>query len=324
MENQGTPVKRWQKPFTDLPAISSPSPLQETKTFSPTTQNSTLLRVNSQLDEEWLDAVEQHWVDAGNTLVILGIREPVTEADFSTIQDSAVGGVKIDTRMRSNQVYHKLLADRFGAVVWQKQLGKGQVIFSTTPHLAANAYQDEPGNYNFLAKLVSTNGKSIWVDEYIHGYKNKDVRVKEKVENWIGYLAKTPVFPAVVQVGVILVILVLAQNRRFGLPITLASPVVDNSEAYMQALASVLQKAQSSELVLEVVGKSEQLQLQKSLGLGTILLDNHALVAAWVQQTGHSPKELEEVLQLQSKKCRINEKDLLAWLAKWQKIRQSV
>jgi hypothetical protein len=100
--------------------------------------------------------------------------------------------------------------------------------------------------------------------------------------------------------------------------------VVDNSEAYIQALAGVLQKADSSEFVLEVVGKEEQLQLQKALLLGQIQLDHQSLVEAWVQQTGHPAAELEQLLQVQSRKGRMSESDLLTWLRKWEQIRRQL
>ncbi|GAC1466676.1 MAG: DUF4350 domain-containing protein [Chamaesiphon sp.] len=318
MEKQGTHLIRWQKPFDDLPGGKSQ------KSISKTPKPITLLRVKSKLGEQWLDFQEREWVQKGNTLAILGVREPVTEAAFSTMQPSPSGSVKLDTRRRMTELKQgekELLGDRFGAVVWQEQLGKGIVIFAGTPNLAANAYQDEPGNYKFLAQLVTQTGNSIWVDEYIHGYKDPDVMASEDAKNWLIYLAKTPLLPALLQAGVLLVVLVLAQNRRFGPPLTLTAPAIENSEAYIQALAGVLQKAEGSEFVLEMVGKEEQLQLQKALGLGSVLLDRQTLVSAWVQQTGRPSAELEQVLQLQSKKRRISEKALLTWLGKWQTVR---
>lgn len=315
MEKRGTPVRRWQKPFDQFPISQHPM---------------TLLRVNPQLGGGGLSFEEQKWVEKGNTLVILGVRSPITEASFSTSQESPAGNVKIETRRRQklNVRDKQQLGDPFGAIVWEEKLREGRVIFTTTPHLAANAYQDEPGNYEFLAQLVTPSevGESkiqnpIWVDEYIHGYKDKDVIVKEDNQDWITYLAKTPMLPILVQAGVILIVLVLAKNWRLGPPVSLTAPTVDNSEAYIQALAGVLQKAESREFLVEVVGKEEQLQLQRSLGLGSILLDHPTLVAEWVQQTGRSPIELEQLLQLQSKKRKISEQDLVTWLEKWQKIR---
>lgn len=356
MEKQGTPVKRWQKPFKDLPGVTSQqrttaveqgsnpkSNIQNPKLNYPIT----LLRVNSQLSKQGLNSNEEEWIKQGNTMVILGVLQPVTKAAFSTQMEGlgytdsiknlqqtsqSYGTVKIDTRRRRAKLPEgekRNLGDRFGAVVWEEQLGNGRAIYATTPYLAANAYQNEPGNYKFLAQLVTQTGKSVWVDEYIHGYRdqknrpyrNRQGRVVEQEENWLAYLSQTPLGSLLVQAGVILLVLIWASNRRFGPAQTQTAIAVDNSEAYIQALAGVLQKANSSEFVLEVVGKQEQLELQKALGLGTAPVDDQTLINAWVQQTGRPAAELEQVLQLQSKKRRISDQSLLTWLDKWQKVR---
>lgn len=304
MQQQGTPIQRWQKPFSDLIA-GSPS---------------TLLRVNSQLIPLWLDQQEREWLEKGNTLVILGVRGQVTAAPFITMQHRFEDSIRIDTRRRHLRAETQmLLGDRFGAVVWQEKIGKGQVIFSTTPHLAANAYQDYPDNYKYLAQLVSQSGKTIWVDEYIHGYRDADVR-DAVARDWLSYLTQKPLFPALFQAGILLLVFIWARNRRFGQPVALHSPVADNSTAYIEALAGVLQKAECSDFVVDMVGKAEQMQLQQTLGVGQPL-DDSTLVKAWVQQTQRSPAELEQLLQLQGRKRRMSDKDLLTWLKKWQTIR---
>lgn len=387
MSERGTPIQRWQKPFSALANNKdSKSPI-------------TLLRVNSKFIPEYIDNTEEEWVKKGNRLIILGIRQPVTDAPFSTVQDSPEGKIKIDTRRRhikqkeEEENNQQILGDKFGAIVWEKQIDKGQIIFVTTPHLAANAYQDIPGNYEFLAQLVTQSGArepgsrgetknisitspnlpvtktlkylpntnntsakknlkpfpqtnntsaaksaaksttNILVDEYIHGYKDPEVlncqnqstdspNCKQE-QTLFGYLANTAIFPAFLQGLIILLVAIWAANRRFGKPVTITTPVVNNSEAYILALAGVLQKAGSSEFILDIVGKEEQLQLQKSLGLGDILLDPESLINAWVQQTGHPATELEQLLQEQAEKHRMKDKYLLKWLEKWQKIHQS-
>lgn len=339
MSEQGTPVQRWRKPFLDLTKSKNvESPIS-------------LLRVHSSLVNEGIYGLERKWVEDGNTLVILGVRQPVTEALFSTKHQTEAGIVKIETQRRNKKPKEKLLADRFGAIVWEETIGKGKVIFSSTPYLAANAYQDSQGNYEFLAQLVTQSigeqassvvGKTlliqnqnspyqrgkiknpVWVDEYIHGYKDQEVLKRERKENVFSYLAKTPLFPAFVQGLILLLVAIWASNRRLGKPISLSTPEVNNSEAYIQALASVLHKANSSEFIVEVVGKEEQLQLQKALCLGQQPLDNQSLINAWVQQTGRSSTELEQLLLLQSKKKRISELKLLTWLGKWEQIRRNL
>ncbi|MFB2933714.1 DUF4350 domain-containing protein [Aerosakkonemataceae cyanobacterium BLCC-F154] len=317
MEKQEIPIQRWQKPLEKLPEINNNQP-----TNTPTT----LLRINSGFGEIGMFPQERRWVEKGNNLVILGLREPVTEASFTTRQESAFGKVTISTTRRRKELKNieERLGDRFGAIVWEKKLGNGKVIYATTPYLGANAYQNEPGNYKFLAELVSEDSKLILVNEYIHGYKDKETIVAENNQSWVSYLAKTPLFPAFLQLVFILLILILANLRRFGQPTKLTTSSVNNSEAYIQALASVLEKAETREFVLETIGKEEQLQLQKALGLGQTPVAKETLVNAWVEQTGRKVTELEEVLQIQSKKRRPSEQDLLNWLEKWQKIRQEI
>ncbi|MEQ9235485.1 DUF4350 domain-containing protein [Coleofasciculus sp. E2-BRE-01] len=315
MAERGTPLQRWQKPLSEFGDR----------------QDVTLLRVHSRLVPHQLGSTEDNWVKKGNTLVIVGVHQPVTEAAFSTLQDSPVGNVKIDTRRRHKSSNDAILSDNFGAIIWQRQRGKGQVVFVTTPHFAANAYQDFPANYELLAKLVtqetiddklinsSANANQLWVDEYIHGYKDKEAIEREVGENVISYLIKTPLFPLLIQGIVILLVAIWAANRRLGQPVTLSAPVVDNSEAYIRALAAVLLKAGSHDFIVDRVGKAEQRQLQKDLGLGETPLNHQSLVTAWARQTGRPAKDLEQLLQVSNKR-RLSESDLLNWLRKWSEL----
>ena len=343
MSKRGTEVQRWQKPFKDFAKNQDAKP------------PSTLLRIYSSLIPEVVSDTEKKWVEQGNTLVNLGVRAPVTQAPFSSLHPASAGEIKIDTGRRYPSDKKQVLDDQFGAIVWKKSVGKGTVYFASTSHLAANAYQDFPGNYEFLAGLVtqleggepeiegtqqalavkliqnSSDPQSqqtskilnkVWVDEYIHGYKDPEVLEREYEGNLFTYLAKTPLFPVLIQGTIILLVAIFAGWKRFGQPVTISAPPVDNSEAYIQALAGVLQKANSTDFAVEIIGKEEQLQLQKALLLGQGSLESETLTNAWVEQTGRKATELSELLPSPSHKRRISDSDLLAWLGKWQQIRQ--
>ncbi|MEL7037230.1 MAG: DUF4350 domain-containing protein [Cyanobacteria bacterium J06592_8] len=306
-------IQRWERPFTDL--VES----QEINS------SVTLLQVNSKLENLEISPQIQNWVKLGNTLIILGIYNRSTPADFTTIHNTEVGKVKIETRRRRKIKLEArkdeiLLGDRYGAIVWQKQLDRGKIIFASTQFLAANAYQEMTGNYEFLAQLVTQNQQPVLVNEYIHGYKEKEVIEEELGENVINYLVNTPLFIVFIQGLIILVILIFAQNRRFAKPLTLSSPKIDNSQAYIQALATVLEKAGSRDFVLETIGKEEKIKLQKKLGLGKIPLDDQVLIETWVQQTGQPQTELEKLLKIKTRKRKITKLELVSWLEQWQKI----
>lgn len=311
MEQRGSPVRRWQRPFGDL--------LRSSTNKAPLT----LVQIHSRPSAPALDPQEQGWVEQGNTLVSLGVASPVTAANFHTLQSSPVGTVKIDTRRRLEQLAEtdqQRLGDRFGAVVWQQEVGKGRAIFATTPNLAANAYQDYPGNYQFLAQLVTQNNTPIWVDEYIHGYKAADVVEQSAPGNWVIYLASTPLLPVFCQAGILLLTLIWAKNRRLGPPLASDTAGINNSQAYIQALADVLHKAESSEFIWTTVGKAEQQRVQSSLGLEQGLLDHPQLIDAWVQQTGRPAVELEQILRPSAR--RISQSDLLVWLRNIETVRR--
>jgi hypothetical protein len=343
MSKRGTEIERWQKPFPDFaknPDTKSPS---------------TLLRIySSPIFTEAVPDLEEKWVKQGNTLVILGVNAPVTAAPFSSLLPDSAGEIKIDTGRRVDRDKKPILGDKFGGIVWKKTVGKGTVYFASAPHLAANAYQDFPGNYEFLAGLVTQSegaGKEIegteqalavnfiqnpidrsqktspilnkvWVDEYIHGYKDPEIVKREYAGNLFTYLAKTPLFPVLIQGTIILIVAIFAGWNRFGQPVTLSAPQLDNSEAYIQALAGVLEKANSTDFAVETIGKAEQLQLQKALLLGQISLESDTLTTAWEEQTGRKAAELTELVRSRSRKQRISDRDLLAWLGKWEQIRQ--
>lgn len=309
MERQGTPVQRWQKPSSEITSTGGTG-----KTF---------LQVNPQFDST-LSKNEVAWVSQGNTWVVLGTMMPVTEANFSTMHATEQGIVQIETarRRKLEGDEQQILGDRLGAIVWEDRQGKGRIIHAVTPFLGANAYQDRSGNFAFLARLVSQNGNKIWVDEYLHGYKEQAVAKRETAANWGSYLLKTPFSLLLLQGTLVVLVLIWAKNRRFGQAMPLASPSQDSSEAYIQALAGVLHKAGRSEFVVDVVGREEQLQIQRSIGLGNTLLERDTVIQAWTEQTGRPAEELAQILP--TSQNRLSEKDLLIWVTQVQNLHRAL
>jgi hypothetical protein len=309
MSERGTPIARWQKSsqhfFTD-------------KRFA---QKTTLVRVYGSNQSKSIISQERDWLERGNTLILLGISAPVTEAPFATIHNYGSQQVKIETGRREIESEGKLLADRFGGIVWEEKIGKGKVIYAVTSYLAANAYQDFPGNYEFLANLVTAPSERFFIDEYLHGYKDPDAVEEEALSNILSYLAKTPLLPIVIQIAIVLIIAIMAGFRRFGKAIPVENPIGNNSETYIKALAGVLQKADTQDFVVDVISKEEQLQLQNRLGLGKTLLEPEILLSIWQQQQGKDGLDLERLLLKKFRQRRLHDRDLLKWMQAWEKLR---
>jgi Domain of unknown function (DUF4350) len=332
MIDRNVKIHRWQKSFSKLAQLSEYE------------QGTILLQVQPQLEELLITNQQQEWVLKGNTLIILGVDAPARETPFQADLESPQGKIRIETTRRfgSNLDRNKflkdadrdpMLQDRSGSIITQFKLAKGNIIIATTPYIAANAYQDFQPNNDLLAEIVTRDSQQVLVDEYIHGYTDRkpvidpitgDVKTDDRSSDnndTLSYLAATPLI--VVFINLLLGILVLAwqQNRRFGKVIIPKIPAVDNSEAYIQALGGVLYQANSSEFVLQNIGKAEQLSWQQKLGLGKErLVESQALITAWENQIKLPTDDLRFVLQLTAEARRTTPAELTIWLTKIREI----
>lgn len=305
VQKQGITLKRLQKPFTYLNQQPSPQ---------------TLLRINPWVKNRYfsLGKAETEWVEKGNFLILLGVQETLTPANFSSEIPKDKTLIQIDGRRRNTSTQQTILGDRFGAVIWREKLGKGEVIAVTTPYLAANAYQDYPQNYQLLTELVTQYQTPLWVDEYLHGYKDAETLQQEIAQDPWHYFLQTPLLLLGIQGVVILLILLWAANQRFGQAIAPITTKQNNSSAYIEALASVLERAKSQEFVVKQLQPFYQKQLQSQLGLPTDQLSRQKLLASWEQQTQNPSPELESLLSNASPPRTPSE--LQKWLSQWLKL----
>lgn len=326
MVDRGVKIQRWEQPFDEL---------AKSNKFDRFT---TLLQVNSQLIEQLsLASDKQEWVEKGNTLIILGVAAPASGISFKTDLESQSGTIRIETtrrfRAKFDPIYQStpdikktnIISDKSGGVITEFTLGKGRLILSTTPSLAANVYQDFKPNYELLAKLTTGNSQQLIVDEYIHGYRKQSTKIATKKGDVFDYLRRTPLSIVLLNLGLITLVIIWQKNRRFGKIVMPKLPEIENSEAYIQALAGILHQANSSEFVIQNIGKTQQLSWQQKLGLGTDrLVEATTLITAWENQTKLPTDDLQFVLKLVTEARRLTPKELNIWLIKVQTISSQI
>lgn len=334
MAERGTPVQRWEKPtdiFLTVPAEGAAAPALPSEPI-------TLLQIQSGFNPSVSPIVyDKAWLSQGNALVQVGIRTRVTNAPFESAIASPVGEVVIETRRRhslaTSLTYQTpaaanptaLLEDGYGAIAWQETVGDGQAIFVVTPYLAANAYQNTPNNFEFLATLLDEIGHPVYVDEYLHGYKDEET-INQEVQSslWV-YLWQTPVSILAFQAVLGVALVIWGLNQRLGAALIDSPPPQDSNRTYIDALAAVLRKANSTGFAVETLRKAEYLNVQRSLGFGDAALDSATVAAAWQAQTGRSPDELRPLLPpapSNRTSSPMSEAELLRWLQAVDTIRQ--
>ncbi len=321
MENSGAKIERLRKPIDD-------------KFFNTTTPNTTIIQVLADDDSNHLGQynVNSKGIEKGNRIVIIGSKKipggriRATQANFNSSPISPDNrAITLQTTKRYIPSENPVLAqpinprlkDEFGAIVIESKIGRGAILYVIPQFLGANAYQDT-NNFAYLKDLVKND--RIVVDEYIHGYRDAETAKEEGKADVFEFLAQTPLILAVIQLFILMAVLIYGKSWRLGPVKTLEAPPINNSRAYIQALARILQKANSTDFVTETLGKAEVTQLQRRLGLSRSTQQNPSdLIEIWKTQTGKDSQILERIFRPLRRQQKLSEAELTQWLALLQK-----
>jgi hypothetical protein len=265
MSEQNTPVQRWQKSPDQINTITKPS---------------TLLRIDPQANLSGspqsgfgsLSDKDYQWVSKGNRLVYLGRWASLSAAPFTQTLTSEFGPVTIQGRRRATAIDSPLLSDDYGAIIWREVQGKGDIIWVIPPFLGANAFQEQIANFQLLQALMQGDRHQLWVDEYLHGYKDSETLAAEAVGNVWHYLQQTPLFPLFVQLFLLCGLLIGWGNRRFGRPQIPQPLAANNHQTYVYALAQILEKGDRPAFVVHQLLQAEAPHLARLLGLDPLTL----------------------------------------------------
>jgi hypothetical protein len=317
MKEQGHPIQRWQKPYSQLKGLKG-----QGQTFIQ------IADINPQTvpilqPQEVLD-----WVERGNTYIQLSWGGTVTGAPFRSELKTKQGPVSIETTRRyklgsilSDEEEEAEVKDRFGSVIWSYAQGKGRVIKSTYPWMAANVYEQQDGNFRLLEALAVRQEGTIWVDEWLHGHRDVTAEPKagrDDERSFLAYLSSQPIAVVAGEGLVLLLLLLWGKNQRFGAMIRPNVRSRNSSEQYIQALADTLDANGHTEYVLAMLGQSFRQRLQNQLGMGgfgrdATSLGDEAIAQQWASVTGRSPQVLLELLEQTHHEKRLSERALLTW-----------
>ena len=340
VERSGQAIDRWQKPIAEIFGNNgSDYPKNDVLEISdiaanaPSSIRTTLIQITSEPDSPRID---RRWIEQGNRVILIGTPKNKTQLTNANFQSEVPvkfgnpskpqsGTLKIATTRRQTQTQtssQSLVSDRYGTLVWRTAIGSGEIIHILPTFLAANAYQNEAQNFAYLQDL--TQGDRILMDEYIHGYRDAETAATEGKGDLSTFFANTPIALMFLQTLVILSVLIYGKNWRFGAVRSLNPPPINNSRAYIQALAGILQKANSTDFVTSTLSQAELKKLQRTLGLGTTPLEPETILQTWTEQTGRSATEFREVFLSSSthkdRHKKPSEAELTQWLTKMQTI----
>ena len=324
MEKNGATIDRLRKP-------------NNAEFFNANTKNTTFIQIavdNNSFTGQLIDA---NWIEKGNRWIIIGAiqssskKVQATKASFTSQPNTIAGPIKIDTTRRFvktrnapntdtllDRQEEPLIQDNYGTLVMKNTLGRGELIYIVPQFIAANAYQSNPANFKYLSTLAKND--RIWLDEYMHGYRDIETAKEEGKGNVFEFLAQTPIMILFTQFLIGISVLIYGKNCRFGQVKTVEPPPINNSLAYIQAMAGILQKANSTDFVTETLSKAEITKLQRNLGLGTFPQAPATIIKLWTEKTGRSSRELEQIFNALHRQQKLSEAELTKWLTLLQNI----
>jgi len=272
----GFRVRRWEQPFTRLPAESA------------------LLLVlgpGRQVDESELKALER-WVMGGGTAVLaddgvgvpipgvwpgppalaFGLRgryagkpgelHPAFPSPYARgVETIAPTGPARFERIKP-EGWAPLFGDAGGDVVGIRRLGRGTLIAISDPGLFSNARIETADHARLILNIVRGDaGRGpILVDEFHHGHGGQDA--------FMAYLRKSAAPWMLAQGVLVFLLLVLARGTRFGPPIPLATGARASSLEYVAALGDLHRRARARRLAAETLAASLRSGLAEALGGG--------------------------------------------------------
>jgi hypothetical protein len=255
LRDLGLPIKRWEKPFVDLPPEAS-----------------VLLVVEPELGPGTGELVAlEGWVRKGGTLV-LAVRPPNVFLKHFDLEGglSDTGeeqGEKSQTVMfqpgpytqgvrsisskghpnlksaRSEVIVHA--RDAFGGPLAVVRKDRGRVMVLADPILFCNKSLREGDNSRLALNLLITHqGEgTVLVDEFHHGYG--------RPASAFGHFVRSRALGPLLQLGLVVLVLWAATGRRFGPPRPLMKEEGRSSMEYVSAMAQIFQRAQARAFAME-------------------------------------------------------------------------
>ena len=136
------------------------------------------------------------------------------------------------------------IGNREGALLVDYAYGAGRIVVLSDPYIVTNSGIKLNDNLQLAINTLSAGGGLIAFDEYHQG--------KGISQNpWAGYFAGTPVLAIVAQIGLVILLIVWTNARRFGRPLPLPQTDRRSSLEFVASMAELQERSRAFDLAIE-------------------------------------------------------------------------
>ena len=168
--------------------------------------------------------------------------EHVLNDDFDDDEDEPAPRVAPKAITSSAPIIH--IGNREGALLVDYTYGAGRIVVLADPYIVSNGGIRLNDNLQLAINTLSAGGGLIAFDEYHQG--------KGISQNpWAGYFAGTPVLAIVAQIGLVILLIVWTNARRFGRPLPLPQTDRRSSLEFVASMAELQERSRAFDLAIE-------------------------------------------------------------------------
>ena len=136
------------------------------------------------------------------------------------------------------------IGNREGALLVDYAYGEGRIVVLSDPYIVTNSGIKLNDNLQLAINTLSAGGGLIAFDEYHQG--------KGISQNpWAGYFAGTPVLALAAQIGLVILLVVWTNARRFGRPLPLPQTDRRSSLEFVASMAELQERSRAFDLAIE-------------------------------------------------------------------------
>jgi hypothetical protein len=180
-----------------------------------------------------------------------------------------------------------------GAILADTKVGRGRVVALGDPFIVANNGISQDDNAALALNLVRERPQGdVAFDEFHHGYGSEGIFSSGGL---MGYFNGTPVPWMMAQIGLIALMLIYSQGRRFGRPLPLKHEKRTTNLEFVASMATITRIARATDLAMQNIYWEFFRQLCRYCGLpSNTSFAKLASVAS--RRSGIAENELMEVL----------------------------
>ena len=196
---------------------------------------------------------------AGRLSVLPPLKDKTAEkSGADDIYDEDPGRSELKAETSAAPIVH--VGNKEGALLVDYAYGEGRIVLLSDPYIVSNSGIKLNDNLQLAINTLVSGGGLIAFDEYHQG--------KGISQNpWAGYFAGTPVLALGAQIGLLILLILWTNARRFGRPLPLPHTDRRSSLEFVASMAELQERSRAYDLAIENIYTRTRRVLARHAGI---------------------------------------------------------